>query len=57
MKGKGIVRCQVSVKKANKCELSLEASKWLDDVKTRVQYRLWEEQQGSLMTVAAASGV
>ena len=57
MKGKGIVRCQVRVKKANKRELSVEASKVLYDVKTREQYRLWDKQQGHLITIAAASGV
>jgi hypothetical protein len=49
--------CQVSVKKTNSSELSLEASKVLDDVKTKVQYRLWEEQQDYLFIVAVASGV
>jgi hypothetical protein len=39
------------------CELSLEASKLLDDVKTNVQYRYWDKQQGNLFTVVAASGV
>ena len=47
----------MSVKKANKCELSTEASKGLNDVRTKVQYHLWEEQQGYLFTVVAASGV
>ncbi len=47
----------MSVKKANNGELSIEASKGLEDVKTKVQYHLWEEQQGYLFTVVAASGV
>jgi len=58
IKGKGIekgVRCVL--KKANNCELSTEASKGLDDVKTKVQYQFWEEQRSYLFTVAAASGV
>ena len=41
----------------NNSELSLEASKGLDDVKTKVQYQLWDKQQGYLFTVVAASGV
>ncbi len=45
------------VKKANKCELSTEASKGLDDVKTNVQYHHWEEQDGNLNTGLVASGV
>jgi len=55
--GKGMITCQVRIKKTNKREPSSEASKGLDDVKTKVQYLLWEEQQGYLITVAAASGV
>jgi len=57
MKGKGMITCQVSIKKTNKRELSSEASKGSDDVKTRVQYHPWDKQQGHLITVAAASGV
>jgi hypothetical protein len=57
MKGKGRITCQVRIKKTNSSELSIEASKGLDDVKTRVQYRPWDKQQGHLITVAAASGV
>jgi hypothetical protein len=57
IKGKGMITCQVSIKKTNSGEPSIEASKGLDDVKTRVQYRLWDKQQGYLITVAAASGV
>jgi hypothetical protein len=52
-----MITCQVSIKKTNSGEPSIEASKGLDDVKTRVQYRLWDKQQGYLITVAAASGV
>ena len=47
----------MSVKKANSSELSTEALKGLNDVKTKVQYHLWEEQQGYLFIVVAASGV
>ena len=57
IKGEGAITCQVSIKKTNKRELSSEASKGLDDVKTKVQYRPWDKQQGYLITVAAASGV
>jgi hypothetical protein len=49
--------CQVGVKKTNRCELSIEASKGLEDVRTNVQYRHWDKQQRYLITVAAASGV
>jgi len=47
----------VSVKKANYGELSTEASKGLDDVKTKEQFHPWEEQQEFLIIVAATSGV
>lgn len=57
MNGEGIIRCLVSVKKANNCEPSTEASKSLDDVKIKVQYRLWNKPQRCLITVAVASGV
>jgi hypothetical protein len=43
--------------KTNNCELSTEASKGLDDVRTKDQYLLWDKQQGYLFTVVAASGV
>ena len=52
-----MITCQVSIKKTNKREPSSEASKVLDDVKTRVQYHPWDKQQGHLITVAVASGV
>jgi hypothetical protein len=43
--------------KTNISELSSEASKGSDDVKTNMQYHYWDKQQGYLITVAAASGV
>jgi len=38
-------------------ELSSEATKGLNDVKTNMQYQCWDKQQGYLFIVAAASGV
>jgi hypothetical protein len=57
MKGKGMIKMSGACKEDERSELSPEASKGLDDVRTKVHHQLWEEQQGSLMTVAAASGV